>query len=69
MTNAGDYAIMYSERNKEGIEMKHERYYRNMETGEMTTNRNAAEMWYEAGAEVGVFIWWFGAWIKRGRMA
>ena len=48
--------------------MEHKRYYRNMETGEMTTNRNAAEMWHEAGAEVGVFIWWFGAWIKRGRM-
>ena len=59
---------MYSERNKEGIEMEHKRYYRNMETGEMTTNRNAAEMWHEMGAKVDVFIWWFGAWIKRGRM-
>ena len=49
--------------------MEHKRYYRNMETGEMTTNRNAAEMWHEAGTEVGVFIWWFGAWVKRGRMA
>lgn len=49
--------------------MKDKRYYRNMETGEMTTNRDAAAMWHEAGAEVGVFIQWFGAWVKRGRMA
>jgi hypothetical protein len=60
---------MYSERNKEGIEMRETRYYRNMETGEMTTNRDAAVIWHKAGAEVGIFIQWFGTWVKRGRMA